>query len=507
MLKRHFFNKLKNMLLKYLAKISPALLCCLFLQQVVAATPANLPVPQQNTLTQTNLPSPHKTDLPEKTLSLREAIYLALRQNPDIQNAHIQRVADKFALEVAHYEFQPHLSLTGGAVFEHNAGGPAYTLDMGASLNTPQGGNISVEAQNEFVGKDGPAVTFKAVQPLLRGAGTKVTLAKLHNAVDQEKINKLTLKQTVMTTITNVTQAYLSVVDSQTSLLLAKDSLEQRQKVIDQTKKMIKAGRTAPRELAVQESDIASLELSIEQAQNQVKQAYQNLLVTIGLDPTAKLRVPNEIDIHQLSVPNQQRSKIIALDGNTGYVSNVIGLNIIQRSVTVAKSEQLWKLDLEAEATVRHRNRLLEIERVREPDTNGSSQVGLSLDVPINDLPRQQELVDAEVTLKKAKISLVNDRRQLETDVINRHNDVVSEWEQVQLAIQAEKLAEEAYRIERVKWQNGLSTFFDLNTVQDRLLVQQLRVINQKTAYLNSVTSLNDTLGTLPDLWGIKIEY
>ena len=63
------------------------------------------------------LPLPEHTQPFAKKLSLREAIFLALRNSPDVENAELQRVLDKFALETARYQFQPHYSIQGNAYY------------------------------------------------------------------------------------------------------------------------------------------------------------------------------------------------------------------------------------------------------------------------------------------------------------------------------------------------------------------------------------------------------
>ena len=43
-----------------------------------------------------------------RELSLDEAILLAVRENPNVQNSQLNHVLQKFALEVQQWQFQPH---------------------------------------------------------------------------------------------------------------------------------------------------------------------------------------------------------------------------------------------------------------------------------------------------------------------------------------------------------------------------------------------------------------
>ena len=47
-----------------------------------------------------------------QTLSLEEAILLAIRENPNVQRAQLSHVQQKYSLDVAHWQFKPHYSLS-----------------------------------------------------------------------------------------------------------------------------------------------------------------------------------------------------------------------------------------------------------------------------------------------------------------------------------------------------------------------------------------------------------
>src|SRR5579872_5877387 len=54
------------------------------------------------------------------TLSLDEAILLAIRSNPNVQSSQLSAVAQKFNLGVAEWEFYPHYSLQASANYNNN---------------------------------------------------------------------------------------------------------------------------------------------------------------------------------------------------------------------------------------------------------------------------------------------------------------------------------------------------------------------------------------------------
>src|SRR5882762_5038319 len=79
-------------------------------------------------------------------LTLRDAVLLALRYNPSVQNEEIQRIVDKFNLRLAQNEYEVNYALTGSANYNNTTQSNAtsisntYTLTPTATLNrTPYG--------------------------------------------------------------------------------------------------------------------------------------------------------------------------------------------------------------------------------------------------------------------------------------------------------------------------------------------------------------------------------
>src|ERR1700678_1930172 len=54
-------------------------------------------------------------------LTLSDAIYLALRYNPNVRNAEIQRVIDKFNLRLAKYSYELQYALTGNINYSNES--------------------------------------------------------------------------------------------------------------------------------------------------------------------------------------------------------------------------------------------------------------------------------------------------------------------------------------------------------------------------------------------------
>ena len=133
-------------------------------------------------------------------LTLREAILLALRYNPNIQNAELERIIQRYQLRIAHNQFELQYALAGTAAIENNhysRVGSAVTRSYIATpefeLKTKLGTQASLKMDNTVaaIGNYNPLLTFSLTQPLLRGFGIEVNEAALNDAIEAENLNKL----------------------------------------------------------------------------------------------------------------------------------------------------------------------------------------------------------------------------------------------------------------------------------------------------------------------------
>jgi len=159
----------------------------------------------------------HKTVL---TLSLKEAIALALRDNLSARNAYLSRLTDRFALKVANDEFKPQLSMVANSNYNalyntttsrHNS---AFNQGIGGnvSLRLPTGGEVGVTVDmahrnnvNNTNNNDYTTnVNLNISQPLLRGGGLTVGQASLVSAQRSEISSQLSFRDSLSSVVNTV---------------------------------------------------------------------------------------------------------------------------------------------------------------------------------------------------------------------------------------------------------------------------------------------------------------
>lgn len=450
-------------------------------------------------------------------LSLREALLLALRYNPNIQNSELDRIIQRYQLRLAHNEFELQYALAGTAFMQQshfNGIGTAKTnsalMTPELSLNTPLGTNFDLKMDNNIApeGNYNPLLNFSITQPLLRGFGKQVNEARLRDAIDHEWFNRLNLRQAVMDQMTLVITNYRALILSGNNLENQRRQLEEARKSYEMNEKKITAGQLEATGNIQQSYQIESLSLMVEQAENDFKIAAQALLQTIGLDPEMKLAVPSDVTLHRITIPDVNDAIQKALKHNTQYLALKMAVRADERAYAVAKNQQQWELNLSVNAQLgttndvdNNTNNLRSIFSGR----NNTETVGVKLSIPMNDIARRNQLITAKIQLEKDRLNLIAAKRALITTIKNTINSIESQSKQYELAKRQVKLASKSYDLEKKKQQAGIASALDVNNTQNQLLQAQMGLIHAKIAYLNELSALQRFLGTTLDAWQIKL--
>jgi len=452
-------------------------------------------------------------------MKLREAILLALRYNPNIQNAELDRIIQRYQLRLAHNEFELQYALGASGVIQKstfNGVGSDTTHTFLASpefdLKTKAGTTASLAIENNVSANNNynPVLNFSLTQPLLRGFGRSVNEAGLLDAIDSDWLNKLNLQQSVIDQVTQVIMAYRSLILSGNNLQNQRLQLKEAKKSYEINEKKIAAGQLEPTGNIQQSYQIESLSLMVEQGENDFKTTAQDLLQTIGLDPDMRLSVPKDVNLNKISIPDLQQSIEQALNHNTAYLAQKLVLRADERAYQVARNQQLWQLDVGANVQSGVVNDVTGNNSGLRSIYNGNNMTesaSLTLTVPLHDLSRRSQLINAKIRLEKDRLNLLAAKRALVTNITNTINNIQSLAKRYQLAEKQVKLAEQSYALEKKKQQAGIASALDVNNTQNQLIQAQSGLISAKIAYLNQLSSLQKTLGTTLDFWQIKLRY
>jgi outer membrane protein TolC len=107
--------------------------------------------------------------------------------------------------------------------------------------------------------------------------------------------------------------------------------------------------------------------------------------------------------------------------------------------------------------------------------------------------------------LEKANMAFEKKKLDIEIEVQNALRNVDSSYRQLKSATLARELAEKKLQIEKEKLNAGRTTNFQFVSFQRDLQNAQNSELTARTAYLNSLTNLDETLGTTLSTWKIDV--
>ncbi|MDP3704329.1 MAG: TolC family protein [Legionellaceae bacterium] len=463
--------------------------------------------------------SPTSHHRPTLNLSLREAILLALRYNPNIQSAELDRIIQRYQLRLAQNAFELQYALAGTAMVTNSNYSGVGSGSTRSYLASPEfnykntyGTQAALKMDNNVAidGNYNPLLNFSFKQPLLRGFGKNANEASLLNAIDTEWLNKLNLQQAVIDQVTQVITSYRSLVLSGNNLQTQQRQLTEAHHSYTMNEKKIDAGQLEPSANVQQSYQIESLSLMVEQAENDFATTAQNLLQIIGLDPDMRIAVPSDVTLDTIKVPDIDESVALALAHNTQYLALKMGLKADERAYTAAKNQQLWQLDLMGNVqagTVTGVDRNTVSSRSIYTGNNVAEAASVTLTIPLEDISRRSALISAKIQLEKDRVNLIAAERALITTIKNTITTIASLAKRYALAQRQVELAEQSYALEKKKLESGIASALDVNNTQNQWIQAQMGLISAKIAYLDQLSALQRLLGTTLVEWHIKLRY
>lgn len=446
-------------------------------------------------------------DPPTLEISLTEAVLLAVRQNRAIVNAYRDRVVQKFALVVAEETFTPIGTLRASANKSDQGGLRTERLALAPTVNwqVPTGAELTLSWAREIdrlaEGQDSAATSrVELNQPLLRGAGPTVATAPVQQARNEEKINIEGLRATLGSTVSSVIQAYRRLLQARAELEINRRSLERSRQLVAINRALIDNGRMARQESVQAEADVASREVSLASAENNVDDARLFLLGLLALDKYTRID-PNE----PLTVPevtlDAERFLTLALARRPDYQQALLGLENLRLDRLQAEDRRRPRLDMVAGYAYADTEPAAGLD-----DTRQDWSLGLNLELPFWDKAQDLPPLQARIAEENAANSLRDLHDRIEREVLNAVRDAGVRRRQVDLARRFLTLSEQKLEIERAKLQVGRSTNFQVVQFENDLVLAQNSELAAVISYLNALTGLDETLGTTLDTWKIAVE-
>ncbi len=237
----------------------------------------------------------------QHSLSLREAIEMALANNKDIEVARQNVRTSEFDLQGARGVYDPRFitnsyyerAETPSASFLSGSATGAVTQSGFFSASSFQGltpkfgGGYRVDFVSNRVTSDNQfaalnpqyptALTFNYTQPLLRGLRFDQNRRLIEIARKNLSLTDAQFRQRAIETITNVQRAYWDLVFALRNLQIQRDAVHDARAQLEHNKRLVEEGILAPIDVVAAEAQVSGFEQSVYSALDDVGRTENNL--------------------------------------------------------------------------------------------------------------------------------------------------------------------------------------------------------------------------------------
>ncbi|MCB1051439.1 MAG: TolC family protein [Acidobacteria bacterium] len=472
-----------------------------------------------------------------KKLSLKEALQAAVENNLDVKLEKINVDSRSISLDLTRAGYEPSVSVETSHsefdarpsnIFEGDAD-KTFTnksddlnltfrksedFGLGYSVRLTNGRDDSTSATS-FGESYSSNLTLGFEQKLLKGFGFDPGVPRKDEYVAKGnlQISKLDLEVRMAQVLVDTENAYWDLVQAIDDLKVKENSLKLAQQLYDQNKVKIEVGTLAPIELVSAEATVASREADIVVAENRVKAAEDRLKKILNLPPASWSQSIQPVDEpeFELQQPGLQEALDKALRNRAEMRRSDIQNDNANLEYRYQKNNLLPELNLSGGYSWRGTS---------NPKFNMAGEVieGSSLSdaytqITDRDLPgynvalnlvwtpfnkaAKLNLARAEVALKQREVEDAQLRLNILEEVRSALRELESGAKSIVANEKARKFREENLKAEIQKFQNGLTTNFNVSQVQDELAQARSAEIASRIAYRKALASYLKALGTL----------
>jgi outer membrane protein len=474
------------------------------------------------------------------TLSLEDAIRLALANNTDIRLDHAQI---EFADDNLHRALAPFDPLVTSSFFDQRQKSPASTQLQGASVlnaltqttqfnyaQTFQTGTnfqtsfnadkLSTNSSFNFVN---PAIStflqFTVTQPLLRNRGLFPNRAPILIAQRNLKQAHASFAGEVNDVVLQAITDYWNVILARENLAVQRKSQEEAEKSYEHDKKALSLGALPPLDIYRSESQVASRRVSVIQAEYALTQAVDQFRQVIGADLDPNIRAL-EVQLSESPEPGEDLLTMDIATALSRAAANRPEFEALRQQlsadeISIRLAHNLLQPDLELSgqyasnglggdqfnagvppvllATGGLGTSLNQVFHFNSPTYTAT----LSLTLPIKNHAAEANLGDALVSQRRDQYQ----ERETKQNVTLEATNAVHLLEVSKLTVEAAKvaldLAQKTLKAEERKYELGSETIFFVLEAQTELSTAEQSLVQAQVNYQLAVAAVDHATGDL----------
>jgi outer membrane protein len=523
-------------------------------------------VPPESLISESYLRTADQT---ARKMTLKEAVFIALRNNPNVEAIELNPVGSQESVRQANGAFDPNLTsqvdvnktvvpatsllLTGGA---NSFAQKAYDWNFGVNkLSAITNGTMGITFNNQRALSNSrfaavnpsynPTLAVSLSQPLLQNFGWQFATINVRVAESQQKQAQWTYEQSLQDLIQQITGDYWNVVLTEENLNVARAALKFNQDLVRQNSISVRVGTLAPLDLQEAQSAAATAEANVFTAEANLKTGRAQLRQDVMYNPQGTF-LPAEIEPADL--PNPHESITIDEDGSlraaVEYRPSLASLREAIRAallqVRFSENQTLPQLNFGGQIGVTSTagttpcNQNLSLSSTGNCTPPGgtldsgsrlpfggiygdalnrmwnftyySYAAVLSFQMPLDDATARAALAQSRVQYEQTRMQY---RAQLSAAVVQIENalaNLYADQKRAQATEQATFYARQSLNDENVRFRVGMATTHDLLQFQEELVAAEGNQVQAFVDLENAKINLQHAQGTLLTAYNINFQ-
>jgi len=479
------------------------------------------------------------------SLSLDQAIGLALANNQDLNVTVNAAESTRFSLFQSQGIFDP---LVSALISRSHTEQPATSTLVGANVNTndftdaraqvsqlaPTGGTFTLgftgnktttNSTFSFVNPSySSSLTLSMNQPLLRNFGPRVTTWLIRIARNTRDSSYQDFVRSVQTTVNSVEQSYWDLVYALQNLEVKKESLRIAQDLNRITRIKIDVGSLAPIEITQTEVGIATAEQDIITAEGLIGDAQDRLTRLLNVNPgrwsTTPIVPTDQVQGGNVQIQVEEGTKT-ALARRPEILSLAYFVDSDQIRYDYYKNQVLPGLNL----TASYGNPGIG-GTTHDPDTGAilstgdfgdalrqvidrkfkNWSVGLNFSYPILNRAARGSYGAAKYLWESDKARLTTTQQNVVVEVRAAARAIDTARRSIAAASKGRELAEKNLDAVKKKYDNGMSTSFEVTQIQRDLSAARTTELQALTVYRKALAAYHFATADILDWKGVQVE-
>ena len=477
-------------------------------------------------------------------MSLQDVIANTLKNNVSIAIQNFQSQIRKQEIITQEAEFDPNISFDGNATQERqlsafSVSNPktnvnTQSFELGFDQKLKLGTQYELKFQNErietdsFFSKLSPLYSTRfevnLTQPLLKNFGRDINSSNITIAKNNLDISDFEFKNKVIDVISDVENVYWDLVFSREDLKVQQKSVQRAKDLERRVKAQVEVGTMAPLEILQAQSEVASREEAVIQAQKLIQDNQDNLKNTLnipfdspdGMKEIQPLDSPQFLIETPISLKDSIRTALMKRPDHLSKKKELDSKNIL---VKFNENQLYPTLDLVASFGLNGISGESSGIPPPSPFTGnfGRSQDrlfsgdystwegGLLFKYPLGNRAAKSRLTATKLAAAQLLMDIKDLEKTIVLEVREAARQINTDKKRVQAARIARKLAEETLSAEEKKFEVGLSTSFRVLEFQTDLAEQQSKELKAIIDFNKSKIKFRKVLATTLEEYNIQM--